>query len=88
MKHFKDKRIAVDIAQNGYEATKERYMLNAVKKLMLGTIGILAGMIVNSLWIKSMIIAVLAVILLGAMIPYVVMKEYDTEFDRKYKGKR
>lgn len=59
MKHFKDKRIAVDIAQNGNEAT-----------------------------IKSMLIAVLAVILLGAMIPYVVMKEYDTEFDRKYKGKR
>jgi len=59
MKHFKDKRIAVDIAQNGNEAT-----------------------------IKSMLIAVLAVILLGAMIPFVVMKEYDTEFDRKYKGKR
>ena len=59
MKHFKDKRIAVDIAQNGNEAT-----------------------------IKSMLIVVLAVILLGAMIPFVVMKEYDTEFDRKYKGKR
>ena len=59
MKHFKDKRIAADIAQNGNEAT-----------------------------IKSMLIVVLAVILLGAMIPYVVMKEYDTEFDRKYKGKR
>lgn len=82
-KEYKEhKRIVIESVENyGYEEAKKIYIRTAIQRGVLCLLIIIAGILADIFFIHSYVVARIGFLLVIIIMPILLLKRYDKEFD-------